>query len=74
MTKWPDFGKHQYESDGVVLECDYIAPGLTLSDLTSIFIAAKVTGNEYAGNPSEWPDVKGILAVLESVYTALGKM
>lgn len=74
MMARPDFGMHRIEHQGVALECRYIAPGLTLSDLTRIFEQAKKEakpGDEYAGNPSLWPDVRGVRAVTDAILNAV---
>lgn len=66
-----DFGMHRDEHEGVVLEARYIVPGKTLHDLMGIFEEAKKKGNEFSGNPSKWPDVMGVTAVIDAVFAAL---
>lgn len=76
----PDFGKHRVtvaDKDGrypIELECNYQAPGLTMQDLMRVFSEAKAQakpGDEFAGNPSRWPDVRGINAVKEAILDAI---
>jgi hypothetical protein len=67
----PDFGMLRQEGLGGVLECRAIAPGLSLHDLTMIFEQAAKDGNPIAGNPSEWPTVRGVKAVAEAVLNAV---
>lgn len=74
----PDFGKHiiDFESGGypIKLECRYIAPGLTFQDIVNIFHGAKSQarpGDELAGDPSKWPDNRGIYAVVMAVLSAV---
>ncbi len=62
--------------EGVKLSCKNIVPGLTLHDLTMIFEKAKKKaepGDEYGGDPSKWPDVRGITAVTEAILEAIYK-
>lgn len=74
----PDFGEKVetfvVEGYETTVTCRYIVPGYTFSDLMEIFYIAHDTGNQYSGNPSEWPDHAGVIAVvntvLESVYNA----
>lgn len=67
------YGKHRVEHEGMTLECNYFVPGLTLHDLTMIYErASKSEGvSEYAGNPSDWPVVRGVKAVAEACIEAL---
>ena len=37
----PDFGMSRVEHEGVVLECRFIAPGITMSDLMTAFHKAE---------------------------------
>jgi hypothetical protein len=67
----PDFGMIRMEWRGGVLECRAIAPGLSMHDLTMIFETASKLGNPIAGNPSEWPTVRGIKAVVDAVLNAV---
>lgn len=64
-------GQERFDTlQGVVMSCKEITPGRTLHELTQTFSAAKAEakpGDEYAGNPSKWPDVRGIKAVAVSV-------
>lgn len=69
----PDFGWKEEMFGTVPMRCRYAAPGLTLHDLTMIFEEAKKGGNEVAGDPSEWPDVRGVKAVTEAVLAAVYK-
>lgn len=74
MSGTPDFGMLRTESMGVILECRAIAPGLSLHDLIVVFEAAKSEakpGDEFAGNPSKWPDIRGIKAVTAAVVRAM---
>jgi hypothetical protein len=70
-----DFGKVlRVGPDGILLQSKAIVPGLTTHDLMLIFEHAKSKASEsdrYSGNPSLWPDVRGINAVVEAVLTAL---
>lgn len=70
----PDFGEHSTFHEGVELTCRYAAPGLTLHDLIRVFSEAKAKsrpGDELSGNPSKWPDVRGVNAVLDAVLRAV---
>lgn len=75
--KRPDFGDHSYITDDkykVELTCRYIAPGLTLHDLTMIGERAEKEaepGDEFAGNPSKWPCVRRTRAIVEAVLDAV---
>lgn len=76
-----DFGTHvtdfEYQSGKTMqLACKYAVPGLTLHDLVMIFDKAKKQaepGDEFAGNPSKWPDVRGVIAVKDAIVAALTK-
>jgi hypothetical protein len=73
MTR-PDFGWHEVEHEGVKLTCRYIAPGLTMSDLVSIYDEAekKAAPNDHlAGDPSKWPITRGVSAVTEAILNAV---
>lgn len=72
----PDFGKHQVKTHagGITLECSYVAPGLTMQDLSRIFHEAKAQaepGDQYAANPAKWPDQRGITAVTDAILDAI---
>ena len=70
----PDFGRHKDEFHGTIMECSFVAPGLTLHDLTMIFQRAKneaAPGDELRGDPSKWPDVRGVYAVTEAILNAI---
>jgi hypothetical protein len=69
----PDFGKHRVVHQGVELECAYIAPGLTMQDLTRIFNEAhdRPENSDFAGNPALWPKFAGIHAVAEAILDAI---
>lgn len=69
----PDFGINTIEIQGMPMTCRYIAPGLTLHDLTMIFERAKKDprNNPIAGNPSLWPEVAGVQAVVNAVLDAI---
>ncbi len=70
----PDFGMHRTTTqDGVELECRYAVPGLTLHDLVMIYDkASKSPGNNhFSGNPSQWPEVAGVIAVKEAILDAI---
>jgi hypothetical protein len=61
-----DFGESVAHHEGVRLTCRNIAPGLTLHDLAQAFEAAKneaKPGDEVAGNPSKWPELRQIVRV-----------
>lgn len=68
--KVPDFGVVTTEHDGTVLEARAIIPGKTLHDLVMVFHNEKIKakpGDEYAGDPGRWPEVRGVKAVVEEV-------
>lgn len=70
----PDFGMKSEWHDGVELQCRFIAPGLTLHDLVVAFEDAKAQarpGDEFASNPSRWPEVRGIIAVRNAIVRAI---
>lgn len=70
----PNFGKLYSHHEGVTLECRAIAPGLSLHDLMMVFEEAEKAckpGDEFAGNPSKWPTMLGINAVVEAVLVAV---
>lgn len=69
-----DFGKHQIVTDrGVVLECAFMVPGLTMGDLSAIFeTAVNEAGpsDHLAGNPALWPTNRGLKAVIDAINEA----
>jgi len=70
----PDFGISRTSHEGVELECRCYCPGLTLHDLTMIAERAKKEakpGDEYAGDPSKWPDVRAVRAVADAVLNSI---
>lgn len=70
----PDFGKIETQVNGITLSCCASAPGLSLHDLVMIFERAKAhaaPGDELAGDPTKWPDVRGVSAVVEAVLAAI---
>jgi hypothetical protein len=70
----PDFGVHEIEHQGAKLTCRRVAPGLTLHDLTMIFERAKNEASHtdhLSGNPSKWPDTRGIIAVADAILDAI---
>jgi len=70
----PDFGWHETYHEGVKLTCRYVAPGLTMQDLMRIFKDAKKEADptdHLSGNPSKWPDVRGINAVVNAILDAI---
>ena len=74
----PDFGKHviEFNNGGYTtkLECKYVAPGLTFSDLLDIFHKAEAhlqPGDELSGNPSRWPGARGVSAVTDAILNAI---
>lgn len=70
----PDFGMHEIEHHGMKLTCRYVAPGLTMQDLTMIFERAQAEAgpsDHLSGNPSKWPDVRGVAAVTEAILSAI---
>ncbi len=62
-----NFGKDTYVHEGVIMECDYIIPGHTLQDLMKIYDDATKGPDisPFSGNPSKWPNVAGVRAVVE---------
>lgn len=72
----PDFGMHLVEYEGMTLACRYVAPGLTMQDLTRIFSAARAEateGDHFSADPSKWPDMRGIIAVTDALLDAIYK-
>jgi hypothetical protein len=70
----PDFGEVKTNFRGTVLTCRAVAPGLTLQDLVQISENAKAEagpGDAAAGNPSRWPEVRGVKAVVDAVLKAI---
>lgn len=66
---WP-LGERREMIAGVEMSCNEISPGRTLHELLQAFANGKAEakpGDEFAGNPSKWPDVRGIIAVVESI-------
>ncbi len=74
----PDFGKHRVKINSggrdVELECAYVAPLMTFQDLMVIFDRAEAEaqpGDHLAGDPSKWPNHRGVYAVVEAVLKAV---
>lgn len=70
----PDFGMHLVDYEGVTLECRYVAPGLTMQDLTRVFSEARAKStpeDRLSANPSKWPDVRGVMAVTDALLDAI---
>ena len=70
----PDFGWQETYHAGIKLTCRYVAPNLTMSDLTKIFEEARSQATEsdhLSADPSKWPDVCGINAVTEAILNAI---
>lgn len=70
----PDFGEDVRHHQGVTLTCKRIAPGLTLHDLTMIFETAEKQAGPHdhlSGNPSKWPNVRGVKAVTDAILDAI---
>lgn len=70
-----DFGVIRTEVNGMALEAKAIVPGMTLHDLVMMFDTASKSTNadSLAGNPSNWPVVLGVGAVVDAVLEALDK-
>lgn len=68
-----EFGEIETRHGDLVLTCKAIAPGLTLHDLVMIFErATKEPGlNNLSANPSKWPTVHGVSAVVDAVVAAM---
>ena len=70
----PNFGTISKYHEGMELTCEAIAPGLTLHDLVVAFEEASKEakpGDEYSGDPSKWPDVRGVDAVAYTLLNAI---
>lgn len=72
MVKDAPYGKKTEMFQGIELECNYYIPNHTLHDLMMIFEKAHKEGNPLAGNPSLWPNTKGIKAIVETVKKVYG--
>ena len=72
-----DYGVQQIVTDrGVVLECKYYVPGLTLHDLAMIYddaVKEADPADHLSGNPSVWPTNRGLKAVVDAVIEAYEK-
>ncbi len=78
MSKIPDFGKQRVRINSggyeTVLECAYVAPLTTFSDLMEVFDRAEAEaepGDHLSGNPAKWPNHRGVYAVVEAVLKAV---
>ncbi len=77
--KIPDFGMHTVVKDfkdgypPVTLQCRYMVPGLTMHDLMQIFVKGKENpkNSEVAADPSRWPEVRGLIDVIDAVLQAV---
>jgi hypothetical protein len=71
----PDFGmNYKHLDDGVQVGARLITPQHTLHDLVMIFERAKNEanpGDELAGDPSQWPEVRGVRAVADAILDAI---
>jgi hypothetical protein len=71
-----DYGESEAFHEGVKLTCKNVAPNLTMNDIAKVFERAKSEaqpGDEFAGDPSKWPDIRGLTAVvvlLADAFTA----
>jgi hypothetical protein len=69
-----DFGTHSVEGpNGVILQCEYVAPGLTMQDIVSAYqrgIDAAQPGDDLAGNPARWPLMRGLTNVVDLLVKA----
>jgi hypothetical protein len=72
-----DFGIHRETGpNGIVLECRYVAPGVTMQDVTNVFECAKNEASltdHVSADPSKWPDIRGLIAVTELLVSAFDK-
>ena len=73
----PDFGiKRTTLDNGLVLECRYVAPGVTMDDIVRVFEAARKEAepcDEFSANPSKWPNMRGLDAVTDLLVSAFVK-
>jgi len=73
----PDFGTHEETTKGpypITLTCKYVAPGVTFSDLIKTFEEGEKEAtpmDHLAANPTKWPKVRGISAVLNKILEAI---
>jgi hypothetical protein len=70
----PDFGTISVFHEGVELTCRAAVPGKSFHDLAMEFYRAKSEakpGDELAGDPSKWPDNRGLRAFLDMVLEAI---
>lgn len=69
-----DYGKHRVTTvEGVILECNYVAPGLTFQDLSKIFHDAEKEWSErdnWSANPGKWQNHRGLAAVTKAIVEA----
>lgn len=72
-----DFGKIQKPGpDGTTSEYRMVVPGLTLHDIVMVFENAKnkaKSSDRVAGNPTVWPEVRGVKAIIATIIDALQK-
>jgi hypothetical protein len=69
--KTRDFGLVTTEFEGLTLGAKAIVPGITIQNLVNIYEHAYTQGNDLAGNPGEWSTVRGINAVVDTVFEAI---
>lgn len=70
----PDFGMHQTTFHGLTLECRYVAPGLTFSDLYRVYDEAEKAFQEsdnLHGSPTHWRGARGMMAVTNAILDAI---
>jgi hypothetical protein len=68
-----DYGMHTVISQGVKLTCKYVAPGVTMQDVSRAYARGKAKakpGDEFAGNPSRWPTHRGLAEVVDLLVEA----